>query len=103
MAVGVLGWALPLIALAVFPSPVTAIAALAVIGLADPWVNLGFETIPQRIRPSGSSPASTRAVESALIAAMALGALIAPLLVRWIGFEESMAVLGLLVVDRVRA
>ncbi len=92
MAIGVLGWALPLIVLAVFPSPVTAIAALAVIGLADPWVNLGFETIPQRISPENVISRVYGAVESALIGAMALGAVTAPLLIRWIGFEESMAV-----------
>ncbi len=97
MAIGVLGWALPLIVLAVFPSPVTAIAALAVIGLADPWVNLGFETIPQRISPEKVISRVYGAVESGLIGAMALGALTAPLLIRWIGFEESMAVVGLLV------
>ena len=94
MTIGVLGWSLPLVALAAFPSPVTAIVALAVIGLSDPWVNLGFETIPQRLVSDRVISRVYAAVESALIGAMALGAVAAPLMVHLIGFRESMAVLG---------
>ena len=97
MTVGVLGWAIPLIALAAFPSPVTVFAALAVIGLSDPWVNVGFETIPQRLAAERMISRVYAAVESALIGAMALGAVAAPLMVRWIGFEESMLVIGVLI------
>jgi hypothetical protein len=97
MTTGVLGWSLPLLALAAFPSPVTAIAALAVIGLSDPWVNLGFETIPQRLVGDRVISRVYAAIESALIGAMALGAAVAPLMVHWIGFRESMAGLGVAV------
>lgn len=90
MAVGVLGWSLPMIALALFPSPVTVFGALAVIGLADPWVNLGLETIPQRLAPDAVISRVYGAVESALIGAMSLGAAVAPLLIHGIGFRESM-------------
>lgn len=97
MAVGVLGWALPLIALALFPSPVTVFVALIVVGLSDPWVNLGLETIPQRLASNQVISRVYGAVESALIGAMALGAAVAPLLIRGIGFRESMALVGALV------
>lgn len=97
MTVGVLGWAIPLIALAAFPSPVTVFAALAVIGLSDPWVNVGFETIPQRLAAERMISRVYAAVESALIGAMALGAVAAPLMVRWIGFEDSMLVIGVVI------
>ena len=97
MTVGVLGWAIPLIALAAFPSPVTVFAALAVIGLSDPWVNVGFETIPQRLAAERMISRVYAAVESALIGAMALGAVAAPLMVRWIGFEYSMLVIGVVI------
>ncbi|GAA1154058.1 hypothetical protein GCM10009606_35470 [Nocardioides aquiterrae] len=97
MAYGVLGWALPLIAMALFPSPVVAIAALAVIGLADPWVNLGLDTIPQRVAPERIISRVFAAVDSSLIAAMALGAAIAPLLVHLLGLRGSMAALGVTV------
>ncbi len=97
MVLGVLGWSLPLLLLAAWPSPVTAIVALAIIGLMDPWVNVGFETIPQRIAPDAVISRVYAAVESALIGAMALGAAIAPLMLHLIGFRWSLTVLGVLV------
>ena len=97
MLVGVLGWALPLLALAAFPHPVVAIVALAVIGLFDPWVNLGFETIPQRIAEDRVLSRVYAAAESLLIGAMSLGAFAAPLLIDLLGFRWSMALLGALV------
>lgn len=97
MAVGVLGWSLPLIALAAFPTPFTVFAALVVIGLSDPWVNLGFETIPQRLASDEVISRVYGAVESALIGAMALGAAVAPLMIHVFGFRESIAAVGVLV------
>ena len=97
MVVGVLGWSVPIIALALFPSPVTAIAALVVIGIADPWVNLGLETIPQRLSPSHAISRVYAAVESIAIAAMALGSLLAPLLIHLFGTSASLIGIGVLV------
>ncbi|KRE42917.1 MFS transporter [Knoellia sp. Soil729] len=97
MATGVLGWSLPMIALALFPSPVTVFGALAVIGLADPWVNLGLETIPQRLASDAVISRVYGAVESALIGAMALGAAVAPALIHGIGFRPAMGAVGVLV------
>lgn len=94
MAYGVLGWSLPLLAMALFPSPVTALAALSVIGLADPWVNLGLDTIPQRLAPERILSRVFSAVESSLIAAMALGSLLAPLLIHLVGARPAMALVG---------
>ena len=94
MSIGVLGWALPLVVLAIFPSPVVVFAALAVIGFSDAWVNLGLDTIPQRIAPDRILSRVFAAVESALIGSMALGAALAPLLVHLLGFRGAMAALG---------
>jgi predicted MFS family arabinose efflux permease len=97
MVVGVLGWSIPVISLALFPSPITAIAALVVIGIADPWVNLGLETIPQRLAPPHAISRVYAAVESVAIAAIAIGSLIAPLLIHLFGVNASLIGLGLLV------
>ena len=94
MVIGVLGWSVPLIGLAIYPSPVTAVVALAVIGLMDPWVNVGFETIPQRIVADHVLSRVYAAVESALIGAMALGAFLAPALVSLLGFRGALTLLG---------
>ncbi len=97
MSVGVLGWSLPLLVIAAVPSPVTTVLALAVIGLMDPWVNLGLETIPQRIAPEYAISRVYAAVDSALTGAMSLGALVAPLLLHTMGLRPSLALVGLLV------
>jgi hypothetical protein len=97
MAVGVLGWSLPLVVMAAVPSPVTTVVALAVVGLMDPWVNLGLETIPQRIAPEHAISRVYAAVESALTGAMSLGALVAPLLLTTVGLRPSLAIVGLVI------
>ena len=97
MVVGVLGWSIPVISLAVFPSPITAIAALVVIGIADPWVNLGLETIPQRLAPPNAISRVYAAVESVIILAIALGSLAAPLLIHLFGTKGSLIGLGVIV------
>ena len=97
MVVGVLGWSIPVISLAVFPSPITAIAALVVIGIADPWVNLGLETIPQRLAPPNAISRVYAAVESVIILAIAVGSLAAPLLIHLFGVNASLIGLGLIV------
>jgi len=97
MTVGVLGWSLPLLLMAAFPSPAAVLVALAVIGLMDPWVNLGLETIPQRISPAQVISRVYAAIESALVGAMALGAALAPLLMHLMGFRGAIAVVGALV------
>ena len=96
MVLGVFGWALPLLALAAFPSPATAVAALAVIGLSDPLVNLGLDTIPQRVAPDRVLSRVFGALEAGLVGAMALGAFTAPLLVHLLGFRWSLALVGAL-------
>ena len=97
MVIGVLGWALPVIVLAAFPSPFTAIAALVVIGIADPWVNLGLETIPQRLAPENAISRVYAAVESIAIGAIAVGSLITPLLIHLFGVRPSLIGIGVVV------
>jgi MFS family permease len=97
MTLGVLGWSLPLIVMAAVPSPVTTVLALAVIGLMDPLVNLGLETIPQRIAPDRAISRVYAAVDSSLIGAMSLGALVAPWLLGTLGLRWALATMGLVV------
>ena len=97
MVIGALGWAVPLLALAAFPSPVTTFVALAVIGLSEPLSGLGFETIPQRVAPSDFVSRVYAAMESALVLAMSIGAVLAPLLVDRLGLRPSIAISGAVV------
>jgi len=95
--IGALGWAVPLLAVAAFPSPVTAVAAIAVIGVTEPFSDLAFETIPQRIAPPDFVSRVYAAVDCAAIAPMAAGALVAPAIVDHAGLRISMGFTGAVV------
>jgi MFS family permease len=94
MVLAAFGWGVPLLVLAMFPSPATLIGALVVIGLSDPVGTLGFETIPQRIAPPAMLSRIYAAIESALITPMALGCLLAPYLQKVLGLRGALAVSG---------
>ena len=95
--IGSLGWSVALLAVAAFPSPVTAVAAIAVIGITEPFSDLAFETIPQRIAPPDFVARVYSAIECATIAPMAVGALLAPVIADHAGFRTAMAVTGAVV------
>lgn len=94
MVLGALGWGLPILAIAAFPSPVTVFVAFVVFGLSEPLSSLGLETIPQRVAPPDFVSRVYSAIDSALIGPMALGALVAPGLVDLVGLRTSLAITG---------
>ncbi len=96
MAIGVLGWSLPLLAVAAWPTPVVVFAALAVVGVSDPLVNVGLDTIPQRVVNDRVLSRVFGAMEAVLVGAMSVGALLAPLLVHVIGLRGSLLLVGAL-------
>ncbi len=98
MIMGAFGWGLPLLALAAFPSPVTVVAALAVIGLTEPLYALGSETIPQRVAPADSISRVYTVIDVSLVAPMALSSLLAPWLVDELGLRAAIAIAGALVI-----
>lgn len=97
MVLGVLGWSLPLLLLAGAPSVWSAFVALALVGLLDPFVNLGLDTVPQRLAPERMLSRVFAAVDTALTAATAIGAAVAPLLVHALGARGAMAAIGVVV------
>jgi len=106
---GVIFWAVPLLLIAVWPVAAAAFIAMAVIGAANPVVDVNASTILQRIVPDEFLGRVFGALESALIATMALGSLIMPLLISWIGLRWGLVVLsvpiaavGLLAMPRLR-
>jgi MFS family permease len=92
----VVGWGLPLLAVAAFPTPVAAIAAIVVIGLCEPLGSLGIDTIPQRLTPSAMVSRVYAGIDTCLVGPMALGALLAPALVHWVGLHDALALVGAL-------
>jgi MFS family permease len=91
---GVVGWALPLLLVSVWPSPVVAFAAFAIVGLANPLVDVNAMTLVQRLAPASVLGRVFGALESALIGTMALGALLMPLLVELVGLRWGLTILA---------
>ena len=97
MAVGVVGWAMPFVLLAAYPSPVTAVLALLVVGFMDPWVNLGLDTLPQRLADEGIVSRVFATIDAALIASMSVGSVVAPVLLALVGLRGTLVTLGVVV------
>jgi MFS family permease len=94
---GVVFWAIPLLLAAVGDAMWAAIAAVVIIGFANPIVDVNASTILQRLTPDAVLGRVFGALDSALIAAMALGSIVYPLLFHWLGLRWSLAVLGIAV------
>ena len=95
MTTGVILWSLPLLLVSIWPHPVTAFLAVALLGLGNPLVDVNMDTILQRIAPDEVLGRVFGALETCLISTMALGAILMPILNAWVGLRASLAVLGL--------
>lgn len=93
--VGVLLWSLPLLFLALRPSLPVAVVVFLLMGLGNSVADINAYTILQRLVPDEIMGRVFGAVESVLIATMALGALVTPLLVELAGLRVTFLVLGL--------
>jgi hypothetical protein len=94
MGMGVILWSLPLTLVAAWTSPIAAFFAMFLLGLANPLVDVNFDTIIQRITPDRVLGRVFGAIESAYIAAMAVGALLMPILIATVGLRWGLAVIG---------
>jgi MFS family permease len=92
--IGVIFWAAPLLLIVVSPTLAAAAAALLLIGFANSVVDINAYTIIQRVVPGEVMGRVFGAMESAVIAAMALGALLMPVLIETIGLRAGLAVIG---------
>jgi MFS family permease len=92
--IGVLLWAAPLVILAVWPTLAAAIIAMALIGVGNSLVDINAFTILQRIVPDDVMGRVFGAVESTLVAGMALGALLMPLFITTVGLRGGLAIIG---------
>ncbi|HKF32601.1 MAG TPA: MFS transporter [Jatrophihabitantaceae bacterium] len=95
LTVGVMLWSLPLLLVVAWPSPVTVLAAAALLGLANPLVDVNMFTLLQRLTPDRVMGRVFGALEGTIIATMALGAAVTPFLVSALGLRGAAAVVGL--------
>ena len=95
---GVIFWALPLLLISIWPSVTAAFLAMAIIGAANPVVDINANTIIQRIAPDAVLGRVFGALESVLITTMALGALAMPLLIAGPGLRWGLAIVAVPIV-----
>ena len=95
LSVGVMLWSIPLILVTIWPSPVAAFAVMAFIGFANPLVDVNVFTVIQRLTPDAVLGRVFGAFETCLIATMAVGSAITPVMLHWWGLRTTLAILGL--------
>jgi MFS family permease len=91
---GVVFWAIPLMLVSIWPNAVAAFIAMAIIGAANPVVDVNASTILQRLTPDAVMGRVFGALESGLIGTMALGALVMPLLIAGPGLRWGLVILS---------
>ncbi len=91
---GVLFWALPLVLVTIWPQAAAAFLAMFVIGVANPIADVNATTILQRLAPEAVLGRVFGALDAALIAAMAVGSLIMPLLIGLVGIRWGLLLLA---------
>ena len=91
---GVVFWAVPLMLISIWPTAVAAFIAMAIIGAANPVVDVNASTILQRLTPDAVMARVFGALESGLIGTMALGALVMPLLIAGPGLRWGLVILS---------
>lgn len=96
LAVGVAGWGIPFIALAVAPNEVVALALLAVVGVANAIVDLSYFTLLQWLVPDELMGRVFASDEAVLTLNVAFGSLVAPGLIALFGIRGALLAAGLL-------
>ena len=92
--VGVILWSAPLLLIVAWPSLGPVLIVMAILGLGNSLVDINAFTIMQRLVSDEVMGRVFGAVDSALIAGMALGSLAMPLMINTIGLRSGLFVLG---------
>jgi MFS family permease len=95
---GVILWSAPLLLVVAWPVFAAAIAMMIMIGVGNSLVDINAFTVLQRVVPGAVMARVFGALESLLIAGMALGALLMPLFIATVGLRTGLAIIGLAVV-----
>jgi MFS family permease len=94
LAAGVVLWGLPLVLIGLAPHTSTALAGLAVIGLATVLVDVSIVTLLQRTVDEDILGRVFGVLESALLGMVAVGAIAAPLLIDVLGTDGALVAAG---------
>ncbi|WP_404382533.1 MFS transporter [Knoellia locipacati] len=95
LTAGVLLWSLPLILVTAMVSPWACFAAVLLLGLGNPLVDVNLDTVIQRVTPEAVLGRVFGALETCFISTMAIGAVVMPFLIEWLGLRWSLLVIAL--------
>lgn len=94
--VGIFIWGLPIALVAVWPNQGFALVLLALVGVGNTLVDVSGMTLLQRAAPEDVLARVFGVLESVLLLTIGLGALVAPLLLDWLGTRGALIVAGAL-------
>jgi MFS family permease len=94
--VGMLLWGVPLVILGAAPAALVALAAWAVMGAGNTLGDVAGFTLLQRAAPEHLLARAFAALDSVLFGCIALGGLLAPLVIRGLGDRGALVAIGLL-------
>jgi MFS family permease len=93
---GIFIWGVPIALVAVWPNQVFALVLLGIVGIGNTIVDVSGMTLLQRAAPDEVLARVFGVLESLLLLTIGLGALVAPLLLNWLGTRGALIVAGAL-------
>jgi MFS family permease len=94
--VGIFIWGIPIALVAVWPNQAFVLVLLAVVGIGNTIVDVSGMTLMQRSAPDDVLARVFGVLESLLLLTIGLGALVAPILLNWLGTRGALIVAGAL-------
>jgi hypothetical protein len=93
---GIFIWGVPIALVAVWPNQVFALVLLGLVGVGNTIVDVSGMTLLQRAAPDEILARVFGVLESLLLLTVGLGAVVAPLLLNWLGTRGALIVAGAL-------
>ncbi len=91
---GLMLWGLPLILIAIWPTPAVALGTMLLMGIGNTLVDVSGMTLLQRSVPDELLARVFGVLETVFLATVALGSIVAPALVSTLGSRNSLYVIG---------
>ncbi|MBM7505791.1 MFS transporter [Agromyces aurantiacus] len=95
-AVGIGLWGLPIALIGVFPQQATALALLSFVGIGNALVDVAGFTLIARMAPDEVLARIFGVLESLVAVFVGIGAVVASVLVEWLGVQAALIAIGLL-------
>ena len=91
---GIVLWGVPLVLIGIWPTVIATLILLAVIGFGNSFVDVAAFTLVQRAVPDHILARAFGVIQMLWLAALGIGAMLAPALIDWLGLEGALIVTG---------